>query len=110
MAIDPGQGALLWCAARSIGPPRFDFDAAVPSTGIDGQSFARTGKQKKGETKENDRGCCCVNAERDDVEQGADMGLRCRGVLIRGIGARTCRFGRLWPRVLGGEVLCPLVE
>jgi hypothetical protein len=85
--------------ARRIGLPGFDFDAAVTCAGIDGQFFARTGKQKEGETKENDRGCCCDNAERDEVEQGADMGPRCRGALIRGIGERTWCFGRLWPRL-----------
>src|SRR6202035_2481026 len=53
-----------------------DFDAAI--TGIGDQFPIGTGKQKEAETKENDHGRCCDNAERDEVEQGAEIGLWCR--------------------------------
>jgi hypothetical protein len=99
--LDGGGCGIQTRRGRRIGPPGFDFDAAVPRARIDRHSFARMGKQKEAETKENDHGRCCDNAERDEVEQGADMGLRCRGALIRGIGERTRCFGRLWPRVSG---------
>jgi hypothetical protein len=72
--LDGGGCRIQTRRGRRIGLRGFDFDAAVTCAGIDGQSFARTGKQKEGETKENDHGRCCDNAERDEVEQGADMG------------------------------------
>ena len=100
---DGGRCGMQTRRGSRIGSPGFDFDAAVTCAGIDDQSFARTGKQKEGKTKENDRSRCCDNAERDEVEQGADMGLRCRGALIRRIGGHTRRFDRLWTRVLGGR-------
>jgi hypothetical protein len=72
--------------------PGCDFDAAI--TGIGDQFLIETGKQKEAEAKENSHGRYCDNAERDEVEQRP-------GALIRGIGKRTRRFGRLWPRVSG---------
>src|SRR3984893_8198189 len=73
-----------------------DFDAAI--TGIGDTVLIGMGKQKEGETNENDDGRYCDNAERDEVEHA---GFRCRGALTWGIGERTRCFGRLWPRVSG---------
>jgi hypothetical protein len=70
-----------------------DFDAAI--TGIGDQFPIGTGKQKEAETKENEHGRCCDNAERDEVEQGAEVRLWCRGALIREVGGRTRCFGGL---------------
>jgi hypothetical protein len=70
-----------------------DFDAAI--TGIGDQFLIGMGKQKEAETKENDHGRCCDNAERDEVEQGAEVRLWCRGALIREVGERTRCFGGL---------------
>jgi hypothetical protein len=53
------------------------------------------GEQKEAETKENDHGRCCDNAERDEVEQGAEVRLWCRGALFREVGERTRCFGGL---------------
>jgi hypothetical protein len=76
-----------------IGALGFDFDAAV--TGTRDQFLVGMGKQKEAETKENDHGRCCDNAERDEVEQGAEVRLWCRGALIREVGERTRCFGGL---------------
>ena len=60
----------------------------------------RAGQQaKEAEAKENDHSRCRDKAERDEGEQGCDIGLRCPGPLSRGIGERNRRFGRLWTRV-----------
>jgi hypothetical protein len=112
-----GTGSRAQCRAlpcrrrgRRIGPPGFDFDAVVPSAGIDRHFFVRMGKQKEPEPTENDHGRCCDNAERDEVEQGAEVRLWCPDALIWKIGGHTRRFGRPWTRVSGCELLCQLVE
>jgi hypothetical protein len=76
-----------------------DFDAAI--TGSGDQFLIGMGKQKQADAKENSHGRYCDNAERAEVEQGADIGLQRPGALIRGIGERTRCFGRLWRRVSG---------
>jgi hypothetical protein len=58
-----------------------DFDAAI--TGIGDQFLIGTGKQKEADAKENSHGRYCDNAERDEVEHGAEVRLWCRGALIR---------------------------
>ena len=40
-------------------------------------SIVGMGKKKEADAKEDDRGRCCDNAERDEVEQGAEVRLRC---------------------------------
>jgi hypothetical protein len=70
-------------------------------SGTGDQFLVGMGKQKEAEAKENDHDRCCDNAERDEVEQGADIRLPCPGALIRGIGERTRCFGRLCTRVSG---------
>jgi hypothetical protein len=112
-----GAGSRAQCRAlpcrrrgRRIGPPGFDFDAVVPSAGIDRHFFVRMGKQKEAEPTENDHGPCCDNAERDEVEQGAEVRLWCPDALIWKIGGHTRRFGRPRTRVSGCELLCQLVE
>lgn len=88
-----------------IGTPGFDFDAAVTGTGD--QFLVGMGKQKEAEAKENDEGRCRDNAERDEVEQGADIRLRCPDAVTRGIGERTRSFfGKLWTRVSGRAAWC----
>ena len=39
-------------------------------------SMSGWASRKKAKTKENDRGRCCDNAERDEVEHRADVGFR----------------------------------
>jgi hypothetical protein len=58
-------------------------------------------KQKEAEAKENDHSRCRDKAERDEGEQGCDIGLRCPDPLSRGIGERNRCFGGSWTRVLG---------
>jgi hypothetical protein len=51
-------------------------------------------KQKEAEAKENDHSRYRDKAQRDEGEQGCDIGLRCPGPLSRRIGERTRRFGQ----------------
>jgi hypothetical protein len=46
----------------------FDFDAAVTGIRTGDQFIVRVGKQKEAETKENEHGCYCDNAEGDNVK------------------------------------------
>ena len=83
---------------------------AVTGIGIGDQSLVGTGKQQEAETKENDHGRYCDNAERDQVEQGNDIALQRPSALIRGIGERVLCFAELRTRVSEREPLCQLIE
>jgi hypothetical protein len=78
-----------------IGTLGFDFDATVTGTGTGDQFHVGMGKKKEADAKEDDRGRCCDNAERDEVEHGAKVRLRCSDDVIRKIGERTRCFGGL---------------
>jgi hypothetical protein len=53
------------------------------------------GEQKEADAEENIHGRCRDDAERGEVEQGADSRVPRRGALIPGIGGRTRYFGGL---------------
>ena len=78
-----------------IGTLGFDFDASVTDTGTGDQFHVGMGEKKEADAKENDRGRCCDNAERDEVEQGTEASPRCPGAPIREVGGRTRCFGGL---------------
>ena len=102
LCLNGGGCGIRFRARDNIGALGFHFDAAVTSTTTGVQFLiGKDNKQKEAEAKENSHGRYCDNAERDEVEQGADIGLPRPGALIRGIGQRARRFGRLWPRVSG---------
>jgi hypothetical protein len=67
-----------------------DLDATVTSTETRDQFPVGVGKQQQAEAKENDHDRNRDNAERNEIEQAADMRLRCQE--IRG---RTRDFGGL---------------
>ena len=91
-----GKGGGIFIRRRDqIGTLGFDFDATVTGTGTGDQFHVGMGKKKEADAKEDDRGRCCDNAERDEVEQGTEASPRCPGALIREVGERTRCFGGL---------------
>jgi hypothetical protein len=100
LCLNGGGCGIRFRARDNIGAPGFHFDAAVTSSTTGVQFLiGMDNKQKEAEAKENDHSRCRDKAERDEGEQGCDIGLRCPGPLSRGIGERNRRFGRLWTRV-----------
>jgi hypothetical protein len=96
LCLNGGGYGIRFRARDNIGAPGFHFDAAVPSTTTGVQFLiGMDNKQKEAEAKENSHGCYCDSAERDEVEQGAEVRLRWRGALIREVGERTRCFGGL---------------
>jgi hypothetical protein len=94
LCLNGGGCGIRFRARDNIGAPGFRFDAAVTSTTTGVQFLiGMDNKQKEAEAKENSHGRYCDNAERDEVEQGADIGLRCPPALIRRIGERARCFG-----------------
>jgi hypothetical protein len=83
-----GCGILVRRRQR-IGRPGLNSDAAVVVTWTSDLLLVGMGKQKEAQTEENYHGWYCNNGERDNVEQGADIGLQRPGALTRGIGGRT---------------------
>jgi hypothetical protein len=96
LCLNGGGCGIRFRARDNIGAPGFHFDASGTGTTTGGQFLiGMDNKKKEADAKENDRGRCCDNAERDEVEHRADVGFRCRGALIWGIGGRTRCFGGL---------------
>jgi hypothetical protein len=94
--LNGGGCGIRFRARDNVGAPGFHFDAAVTSTTTGVQFLiGMDNKQKEAEAKEDDRGRCCDNAERDEVEQGAEASPRCPGAPIREVGERTRCFGGL---------------
>jgi len=86
----------LLLSGEESGRLGFDyFDAAVTVADAGNVSLVGVGEQKEAKTKENDHDCCRNNAERDEVEPGADIEFQRPGALVRGTRGLTQYFGEV---------------